>query len=232
MASAPIVNLSSEDLQRLGLQELRQLCKDVGINSSAFLEKRDFFDALLPFVADASADAVRPDAFHANLQRATAAGPLKLVFLDVDGVLNTTPRGTHSSAVSSANLDSACVGRLAELLRDSRTYVVLSTSWRSSVELKLQLFKALTSAGMPDTCIVGQTPHISFRDRATEICDWLKLLPEGSLGSWAVLDDMDLSEANELAGHFVWVDDEFGLSDENLIQLRGILGLQLPLRET
>jgi len=228
---AAVANLEkipgAEELRRVSLQQLRVYCNDVSIDSASFLTRDDFVAALMPFVADAGA--VLPATFQENLHRAVAAGPLKIIFLDVDGVLNTSPRGTHSRAGVAATLDGACVQRLAAFLREAPgVHIVISSSWRSSVELKLQLFKSLCAAGMPETCFVGQTPHISFRDRATEIVDWLSQLPDGVLSQWAVVDDMDLSSAEELQGHFLWVDDEFGLVDKDIVDLRALLGVSDP----
>ena len=33
--------------------------------------------------------------------------------------------------------------------------------------------------------------------------------------SYVILDDIDLSECAALEGHVVWIDEEFGLSDEH-----------------
>jgi len=136
MASAPIAELTADGLRGLGVKELKQLCKDNGIESTNFLEKRDFLTALLPLIADANVQAVQPQTLQENLRSAIAAGPLRLVFLDVDGVLNTTPRGTHHSAGSAASLDDICVSRLAGFLQEAGVHVVLSSSWRKSTHHK------------------------------------------------------------------------------------------------
>lgn len=69
-----------------------------------------------------------------------------------------------------APLFGACVERCAALVRDTPgARLVLSSSWRHALPLKVRLFDALVAAGMPADALVGETPRISFRERASEV---------------------------------------------------------------
>mmetsp|Transcript_14145 Transcript_14145/g.29659 ORF Transcript_14145/g.29659 Transcript_14145/m.29659 type:complete len:251 (+) Transcript_14145:55-807(+) len=67
-------------------------------------------------------ESVSPEAFAANLARAPR--PLRLLFLDVDGVLNT------SSTWGQGHLEDSCLLQVAQLIHRSGARIVLSTSWR------------------------------------------------------------------------------------------------------
>ncbi|CAE8712007.1 unnamed protein product [Polarella glacialis] len=211
-------------LRQLGVSQLRQLCVDKGADCTTFADKQDFFDALLPSCPDSLA--VLPDTFSANLARA-ASKPFKLIFLDVDGVLNTTSRGSaYSSAEETLKFD--CVQQLVTLVGNSSARLVLSSSWRSCLLLKMQLWSKLVAQGLLEDCIVGQTPPITFTQRAAEISAWLSQNQcEGWTGDWVALDDMDLSDEQDLHDHFVWVDPEFGLSEDNVTLALKLLNVKI-----
>jgi hypothetical protein len=223
------------ELRGLGVSLLRALCRQEGIDSASFCDKQDFIDALLPL--SAAFAAVAPGKFCANHTALNA--PFSLVFLDVDGVLNVNPRSSaycgSSGAEPTATLDPECMSRLVHLCTATDPQfpprrLVLSSTWRASLQLKAALWSALVEAGLPHDYFVGQTPHVGFKERATEIKEWLAELlaneakasatataDSGGVwcGAYVALDDMDL-EGPELEGHFVWVDPEFGLSDANV----------------
>jgi hypothetical protein len=224
--STSISHLLIEELRSLGVGSLRKLCSKAGINSASFCDKQDFVDALLPL--SAAFQAVAAGKFESNLSALESA--YSIVFLDVDGVLNTKQRssaygGENSGAEPTASIDPACVARLVHLCTASTPFLpsrrlVLASTWRGSLHLKASLWSMLVGAGLPHDCFVGQTPYIAFKDRALEIEQWLVQLQEGDTsghwsGGYVVIDDMDL-DTPKLQGHFVWVDPEFALSDENI----------------
>eukprot|EP00931_Biecheleriopsis_adriatica_P087716 TRINITY_DN62148_c0_g1_i1.p1 TRINITY_DN62148_c0_g1~~TRINITY_DN62148_c0_g1_i1.p1 ORF type:complete len:323 (+),score=53.99 TRINITY_DN62148_c0_g1_i1:58-969(+) len=163
--------------------------------------------------------AVSIEALASNLakRKSSQSAPLKAVFLDVDGVLN------FGSAMM--GLEIACVKRLAHLVQETEACIVLSSSWRWCEASKLELVNALVSAGLSEECLVGQTPDISDGDmcaqRASEICAWLEAEP--CIGNWVVLDDMDLTCAAKLEGHFVHTAMQHGLSDNDALEAFRIL---------
>lgn len=125
----------------------------------------------------------------------SAPRPLKLVFLDVDGVLNT------AGNANSGALDVHLLRRLREVLEAARAVVVLSSSWRAFDELR-----PLALGCLPRGRIIGQTA-VGFQNhtRPREILDLLREPRiQGALSdpgaAWAAIDDMDLvAQAQGLA---------------------------------
>ena len=120
---AAAVPESLDALCSLELGELKRLCASLGIDVSRFVERSDFWAAILPH--SAAAAPVLPATFDANLTRAVAAAardggggaapaaPLCLCFLDVDGVLNNTEvRAGRSQLGRAAQSDRAALSPL------------------------------------------------------------------------------------------------------------------------
>merc|ERR1719352_428888 len=168
------------------------------------------------------------DSFEANYR---AGLPFSsLIFLDVDGVLNSTGDGDRGSdeVITSATpmmiLNRSCLQRLVKLVRDANARLVLSSTWRSSAALKTELWEALVAEGLPKDAFVGQTPVIAGPLRHYEILEWLedKRTAEVKV-PWVVLDDMQLGSYAQLKGHFIWVNPNMGLSDEDVGKASSLL---------
>lgn len=169
----------------------------------------------------AGPDAVSPEAFARNLATARAACAaqegLRLVFLDIDGVLN---RGSSMEGILPE-----CAERLARLVRAVDAHIVLSTTWRFSEEGRLDVLSALLAAGLPPESVVGQTPEAPSSDmcgeRADEILAWMR--DAEHVTAWVALDDLDLPCDGPLQGHFVRTNAHTGLSDANVASAQRIL---------
>merc|ERR1719158_2697931 len=126
----------------------------------------------------------------------SAPRPLRLIFLDVDGVLNT------AGSANSGAINPELLSRLREVIVATGASVVLSSTWRNWSHLR-----ALIMGALPKGCVVGQTPledPTVWRNdvRPREIRELLFRIEAevGALTSWAAVDDMDLiSQASELA---------------------------------
>lgn len=163
----------------------------------------------------------------------SAAQPLRLLFLDVDGVLNT------ADSKNSGTICPALLSRLREVIAATGASVVLSSTWRNFPQLRV-----LIMAALPKGSVVGQTPLEDERVwrndvRPREIRDFLCQVEAdvGHVTAWAAVDDMDLiSQANGLAwkdpsmiafaerlvAHFVKTEKESGFEDlqaAHLLQL-------------
>ncbi|MFS8068824.1 MAG: HAD domain-containing protein [Byssovorax sp.] len=146
---------------------------------------------------------------------------MKVIFLDIDGVLNSAAffaSGPHGFG----DIDPAPVARLEQLLARSGAQVVISSTWRlafSPAELRARLAaKGFTGE------ILGCTPEVPTRatsilgafffPRCAEIRAWLAaqaVPPE----RFVILDDAELEPADlvELQPCFVRTDPERGLQD-------------------
>jgi hypothetical protein len=128
---------------------------------------------------------------------------MKVIFLDIDGVLNCTE--TANPRKFPYIVDEKLLGRLEELLKKSGAKVVLSSSWRVDPVGVL----AAKHFGVPfiDVC-----PDMPSERRYVEMRAWLLEHPEVS--RYAVIDDED-----------------DGLDDMPLFQPSSKLGLTCEIAE-
>ena len=129
---------------------------------------------------------------------------IKVVFLDVDGVLNSVRDDYDIDLNSGYHLK-----LLQKIIKSTGAKIVLSSSWRRDVPLmKFNLLPRLEEYGME---IMDCTPYICNGScRGDEIREWIKRTEYG-ITQFAILDDN-----NDMA--------EF--TDTNLIQTNTKFGLQ------
>jgi hypothetical protein len=110
---------------------------------------------------------------------------VKLIFLDVDGVLNSI----ESMLVLEA-MDKLCpvrIGLVARLAREADAKIVVSSSWRTG---RLEnTVKLLTEAGAGCLApyITSETPRLGTGKRGDEIAAWLA--KQGDVECYVILDD-------------------------------------------
>lgn len=143
----------------------------------------------------------------------------KVIFLDVDGVLNTnSDAGTGRSDV----LRPLLLQRLGAIVHATSSKIVLSSSWRFHPQLCTILTSALVQVSkIPSDAVIGMTGEARSGTvaRAEEIGEWLDTtMRQGRtpIASWVVIDDLPLGGVPYLAGHFVRVDPRTGLTAKNV----------------
>jgi hypothetical protein len=129
---------------------------------------------------------------------------MKVIFLDVDGVLNTgrwikeqyEKTGKPHSCYYS-EFDPLCLQNLKELINESNAYIVISSTWRlgnhETDEGWIALMQRLNSIGVEDN-VIGYTPDLSrkynsFCCRGHEIQKWLNDNVNKNIESFVILDD-------------------------------------------
>ena len=156
----------------------------------------------------------------------------RILFLDVDGVLNCTADGrTGRSDV----LRPALLRRVGAVVRGAAASIVLSSSWRAYPALVARLQDAMSSvAGLDKNAFVGMTgadqPPGGSEGRAKEIEAWLTLHMGnggrdigGPIEAWCVLDDLPMGALPFLASHFVRVDPHVGVTERDVARATQIL---------
>lgn len=127
----------------------------------------------------------------------------RVLFLDVDGVLNTN---------AARGLDSRMLDMVAVLCARSQCSVVVSSTWRKYPHMRARLWPELEKRSIT---ILDSTPELhSFNGtvwtdgtRGQEISAWLKRFPSNC--HYVVLDDADVPEH---ANHLVRVNADTGLT--------------------
>lgn len=171
--------------------------------------------------------------------------PTKIVFLDIDGVLNKSKREATTSSLFV--MEKGPLRALKRIIDATGAAIVLSSSWRSTESTRYTVNRFLESEEIP--FFISCTPSIGGSERRTdEILCWLQYntdqlqeiiiedrdryrfpieLPptQYRLGKrldithWVAIDDMDLTKNGKntahIANRFVHVDGEIALTDEN-----------------
>ena len=164
----------------------------------------------------------------------------KVVFLDIDGVLNTkwwytqmdrnTPKDKYGYA-----FDPNAVSNLKKIIDETGADIVISSSWKSFGISELE--DMWQDRGLPGK-LIGITPntvsdemllnadldHMElFSIRGMEIKEWLSKNGK-RISHYAIIDDMD-NMLPEQQSHFVKTDPEIGITKENANQVIAILGI-------
>lgn len=154
----------------------------------------------------------------------------KVLFLDIDGVLNSDFwNDSHQREISDGTLiDEEKVKRLAHVIKETDAKIILHSGWRFWFDSELKplrieakrLIELLEKEGLH---IDGLTPDLTTDEirktkkfslvKADEILYWLKLHNE--VTEWVVLDDLDLHNA-QIEQHQVRPDQTIGLTWEDV----------------
>jgi len=148
---------------------------------------------------------------------------MKLLFLDVDGVLNDGYRGYP-------HVVEHCLRHLKYIIEETKAQIVLSSNWRLFNEYRGVLMPKLIEHGIIEKDVFGSTPdldldHLPLRPREilqwirdnTSICPWQKNKQLPQILQFVVLDDRNLVKelyGESLHGHFVQTNSHIGLTRE------------------
>lgn len=151
---------------------------------------------------------------------------MKILFLDIDGVCNGHQwLWDHQEDISNdtspgyAEIEPACIARIAQVLWETGAVVCVSSSWRHRFSLE-GLKRFFSVYGIE---VVGLTPTIEPGPRGHEISAWLQTtdLP---VTTYAVVDDGE----DAGIGHedvFVRTDWKTGIQDKDVRDLVWVLGV-------
>lgn len=144
---------------------------------------------------------------------------MKILFLDVDGVLNT------SRAVTMLSISKPCLRRLKKVITDTGCELVLSSTWRMHMDAKAKLHRVgLRFAG--ETCEPFMLEDCDdftkdiWSKRGDEIQKWLNEHPE--VTEYVIVDDDGDMLDNQLR-HFVQTTFEHGLTETLAYRITYIL---------
>jgi hypothetical protein len=138
---------------------------------------------------------------------------MKVLFLDIDGVLN--PFRTDSDGNITTKLDDDCVNRLCRIIHETNCVVVISSSWKASNHL-MDVLEEVLFPKLPSGCVVGCTPtFIPQQNREVEISAYLSKNSD-TIDNYVIVDDYDFELKSFLeSGHIVITDALVGLSQKD-----------------
>lgn len=167
---------------------------------------------------------------------------MKVLFLDIDGVLNTkywytqmdrnTPKDKYGYA-----FDPNAVANLKRIVEDTGAEIVISSSWKCMGLFQMEdMWRDRNNPGR----IIGITPNsVSdemllnadidsielFHIRGEEIKEWL-MKHAKRVSSYAIIDDMD-NMLPEQQSHFVQTNPEVGITEGDADTIITILNKEL-----
>jgi HAD domain in Swiss Army Knife RNA repair proteins len=145
----------------------------------------------------------------------------KILFLDIDGVLNSEVyyKSTSYSDSISGRFDPICVELIKKLVEEFSLRIVISSTWRYGAADRL-------IHELKNTNLIGYlyhewfTPVIHPAHRGTEIKLWLDLHPE--VTDYIIIDD-DENMLEEQIKRFVKTDLHEGMTEAHFNRVRAIL---------
>ena len=138
---------------------------------------------------------------------------MKVIFLDVDGVLNndaTTVRTKQGADF----VDDFLIKRLKRLIDKTNATVVMSSSWRYGRNCNTHsddFYELLEKLELYGICIEDYTPELHTDDKGLEIKEYLAEHPE--IEKFVILDDDEMSLH---ANCHIRTLNRYGLTDENI----------------
>lgn len=156
---------------------------------------------------------------------------MKVIFLDIDGVLNSNFRNVKNQKELSDGkfIDETRVQLLAEIIIKTNAMIVLHSGWRLWFDDMINpirdeakyLVNILEKNGLK---IVDKTPDLTTDEirrirkfsfvKAQEILMWIE--QHKDIDSYIVLDDLDLS-IDTIKNNLIMTDSTIGLSEGNVL---------------
>ena len=121
---------------------------------------------------------------------------MKIIFLDIDGVLNSVMYDAAREERADTRIDMSRVKLLADIVNATDAKIVLSSTWREDWDKSPELCgddgeyinRCLAKYGLS---IIDKTPYLSYSDdRTLEILDWLAR-HRGEVENFVILDDIN-----------------------------------------
>lgn len=144
--------------------------------------------------------------------------PRKVIFLDIDGVMNNLGTRTDHHRGFPSWLDPVNVAVLNDIVRATGAVVVISSSWRHGIPFH-ELCDGFREAGCIAE-IIGGTPDIDGPRRGREIAAWLAAQPEPPARYVALDDQFDMPE---LPGKLVKTSQVEGLTAREVPRILALL---------
>lgn len=142
------------------------------------------------------------------MRKSKSIGIMKVLFLDVDGVLNSREGFLRDKPGTYIYWTDECAKLLASILeRHPDVNIVISSTWR--IRHMPDILRFFCDYGMDPNRIIGETPRKSRfgEERGHEIQNWLDEHPE--VTKFVIVDDD--SDMVNLMSHLVQTDGEKGL---------------------
>lgn len=140
---------------------------------------------------------------------------MKIIFLDIDGVLNNTQTYKNPNKAKALNgswFEPEKVELLNRILQKTKTGIVLTSAWRWEDHYKnIEMMGSLGISG----AYRGRVDDLHSVTRGEQIQDFLDKTPQ-IIDKFIILDDEN--DMGDLGEYLIQTDRAFGLTEENVQQ--------------
>ena len=151
---------------------------------------------------------------------------MNIIFLDVDGVLNSVnylmkiyKKTNKPHSGYSYPFDPDCLNNLEELIKETNSNLVITSTWRKSKEGKEKLLNKLQEYDL-DKLIIGYTPVLNS-SKEDEIQEYIINHNFDSTTNFVILDDCH--DMGELSPNLVSTNSQVGLTKKDVEKAINIL---------
>jgi hypothetical protein len=144
---------------------------------------------------------------------------VNIIFLDIDGVLNTWRFQDYQvkyhecdSWDAQFNFDPICMKNLKELIDKTDSYIVISSTWRNTNNGMNDINNNFKLYGMDKNRIISITPNYPDKSRGYEIEQWLEQFENKDI-NYIIIDDENV---DILTDRLVLCNDYYGLTKNEL----------------
>lgn len=134
---------------------------------------------------------------------------MKIIFLDIDGVMNNWIESKPSNKHESLEFAASCVENLKYLLKKTNARIVISSTWRIGETEKTLKEKVFSHYDL-DKYILDVTPIYWDEPRGLEIKSYLASLHNCNVEGIVILDDD--SDMEDLKEYLVRTNPKYGLT--------------------
>ncbi|MCL2586776.1 MAG: HAD domain-containing protein [Firmicutes bacterium] len=145
---------------------------------------------------------------------------MNLVFLDVDGVLNSINHlveyshkvGKMGHSGINYPFDPNAMLSLQTFIKSTNSKIVISSVWRLFEGHRIRLLEELSKYDL-DSQVIGWTPQLPGESRGREIASFLESF-ESEADSFIIIDDS--SDMEELLPYLIQTEAEIGLTEAHV----------------
>ncbi|WP_275372587.1 HAD domain-containing protein [Clostridium tertium] len=157
---------------------------------------------------------------------------MKLIFLDIDGVLNTerfckiqVKQKLADFYTARFNFDPICMKNLKKLVDITNAYIIISSSWRINEDSEdyMHLIANMKLYKIYDR-VISSTPIINGGTRADEILSWLQGT-EG-ISSYVIIDDEASAVNDSNSGRLALCSEYNGFTSDIMEKAVNILNME------
>ena len=145
---------------------------------------------------------------------------MKIIFLDIDGVLNSIDSMLSLHGCNESKLDHVSVMLLKRLCEQTDAKIVISSTWRRSRATKDFIEMFAKHHNWFDAPVISRTPVLNT-ERGHEIQEWLDSHPE--VPNFVILDD-DSDMLDSQLDNFVHVSNVNGFRSKHFCKALRIFG--------